>query len=51
MQAMNGMAPPDQRFNARKNELVEAEMYILNLTKFEFDSYPLFYDITEIFMA
>ena len=26
-------------------------MYILNLTKFEFDSYPVFYDIIEIFMA
>ena len=48
---MTGMAPPEQRYNARKNELCEAEMYILNLTKFEFDSYPVFYDIIEIFMA
>ena len=47
---MNGK-PMDQRFNAKKNELCEQEHYILNLVIFEFDTYPLFYDIVEIFMA
>ena len=26
-------------------------MYILNLIKFELDTYPVFFDIVEIFMA
>ena len=47
---MNGK-PMDQRFNAKKNELCEQEHYILNQVIFEFDTYPLFYDIVEIFMA
>jgi hypothetical protein len=50
IQAMNGHRPPD-RFNARKNELCEQEMYVLNLLKFEFDTVPLFYDVIEMFMA
>lgn len=55
MGAMNGMGHPmdmqNQRFNARKNELCEQEQYILNLVVFEFDTYPLFFDIVEMFMA
>ena len=42
---------PNERFNAKKNELVEQEHYILNLLMFEFDTFPLFYDIVEMFMA
>lgn len=57
MGAMNGvppghpMHPDNQRFNAKKNELCEQEHYILNLVLFEFDTYPLFFDIVEMFMA
>lgn len=57
MGAVNGvppghpMHPANQRFNAKKNELCEQEQYILNLVVFEFDTYPLFYDIVEMFMA
>ena len=50
MGAMNG-GPMSQKFNAKKNELCEQEHYILNLVIFEFDTYPLFFDIVEIFMA
>ena len=50
MGQINGR-PVEQRFNAKKNELCEQEHYILNLVLFEFDTYPLFYDIVEIFMA
>lgn len=57
MGAMNGvppghpMHPANQRFNAKKNELCEQEQNILNLVVFEFDTYPLFFDIVEMFMA
>ena len=47
---MNGRMV-EQKFNAKKNELCEQEHYILNLVIFEFDTYPLFFDIVEIFMA
>lgn len=45
------MHPSNQRFNAKKNELCEQEQYILNLVVFEFDTFPLFFDIVEMFMA
>lgn len=47
----HGMDLQNQRFNAKKNELCEQEQYILNLVIFEFDTYPLFFDIVEMFMA
>jgi len=48
--SLNG-ADRNQKFNAKKNELCDQEQYIINLLKFELDTYPLFIDITEIFMA
>lgn len=52
---MGGAPPPghplSNTFNYKKNELVEQEQYILNLVKFEFDTYPLFFDIVELFMS
>ena len=52
--SLQGQQPQDllgSKFNSCKNELCEQEHYILNLIGFEFDTYPLFYDIVEIFMA
>ena len=46
---MNG--GDNTKFNSKKNELCEQEGYILNLIKFDMDTYPLFIDITEIFLA
>ena len=40
-----------QKFDAHKNELCEQEQYILNTISFDMDTYPIFYDITEMFMA
>lgn len=47
---MNGAGNPN-RFDARKNELCEQEQYILNIIGFDLDTYPVFFDIAEIFMA
>jgi hypothetical protein len=43
--------PISEKFDSHKNELVEQEQIILNAIGFDLDSYPLFYDISEIFMA
>ena len=48
--ALSG-ANREQKFDAKKNELCEQEQYILNLIKFDLDTFPLFYDIVEIMMA
>lgn len=40
-----------EKFDAHKNELCEQEQYILNTIDFDLDSYPVFYDIAETFMA
>jgi hypothetical protein len=40
-----------QRFDARKNELCEQEQYVLNLIAFDLDTYPVFYDIIDLFMT
>jgi len=47
---MNG-GDRNTKFNSKKNELCEQEGYILNLIKFDMDTYPLFIDIVEIFLA
>jgi len=54
MGGMRGAPPVAQnvnKFNSKKNELVEQEHAILNLVDFEFDTFPLFYDIVELFMS
>ena len=41
----------EAKFDACKNELCQQEQVILNMISFDLDSYPLFVDIVEIFMA
>lgn len=41
----------NMRFNSKKNELVAQETIILNEVGFDLDSFPTFFDVTEMFMA
>jgi hypothetical protein len=47
---MNG-GSRSNKFDATKNELCEQEQRILNTIGFDLDTYPVFFDIAEMFMA